>query len=354
MNRAILALADDMTGALETGAMFASAGFRTVVSARESGFGDAEALVLDTESRHLSPGEAAARVESLARAAGRAEWIYKKTDSTLRGNIAAELAALAQLFPQWRIGYAPAYPAQGRTVKDAVVLVDGVPVHETEFARDALNPVATSDVRALLGPDLPCVIFDGEGDEDVARAAAAMLAEPLMRIAAGPAAFAGALAELLGHQLTDAQGGISAIPTGIRTCLLVNGSRHKASGAQVLHAKFHGCVSTMEESRWMLAAETARQAAQMLARRRDDAVFVMGGDTAFALVVELGNPPLAPIGEVLAGVAVSRIAAADLPGRGSDLFLISKAGGFGAEDVVCRVRQILEKRWRITGSTELR
>ena len=67
--------------------------------------------------------------------AWRPELIYKKTDSTLRGNIAAELRALADLFPTWRIGYAPAYPALGRTVKNGVLYVDDVPVSETAVRR---------------------------------------------------------------------------------------------------------------------------------------------------------------------------------------------------------------------------
>src|SRR5215471_7600629 len=154
----ILALADDMTGALETGAKFRAAGIEAVVSAKPVAAAGAQALVLDTETRHLNAAEARRVVREFVTGSGidSPRLVYKKTDSTLRGNISAELESLAELYPDWRIGYAPAYPALGRTVKSGVLYVDGIPVSETEFASDGLNPVATSSIRALLHPALPC------------------------------------------------------------------------------------------------------------------------------------------------------------------------------------------------------
>ena len=94
-----------------------------------------------------------------------------RIDSTLRGNISAELQALAHFYPDWRIAYAPAYPALGRTVRLGVLYVDGIAVAETAFANDALNPVRSSSVSAVLHPELSCTIFDGETDEHLAAAA---------------------------------------------------------------------------------------------------------------------------------------------------------------------------------------
>src|SRR5262245_59236965 len=115
----ILALADDMTGALEAGAKFSGAGIAAVVSAQPASADPAHVVVFDTETRHSAPSEAAAVVRRfvLESRVGQPRLIYKKTDSTLRGNIASELWALAGLFPDQRVGYAPAYPALGRTVK---------------------------------------------------------------------------------------------------------------------------------------------------------------------------------------------------------------------------------------------
>src|SRR5262249_20293685 len=90
-----------------------------------------------------------------------------------------------------------------------------------------------------------------------------------------------------------------------------------------------------------LAAENARLALERIASHQPDAVFIMGGDTAFAFVQALGLPPLWPIAEVVPGVPVTRIALHDLaaiPGRTQDLYLITKAGGFGHPDTLAHVR----------------
>ena len=72
---------------------------------------------------------------------------------------------------------APAYPALGRTVRNGVLYVDGVAVAQSAFAHDALNPIRGSSVSAMLGPDLPCTIFDGETDSDLREAARVILAD---------------------------------------------------------------------------------------------------------------------------------------------------------------------------------
>src|SRR5690349_20260005 len=92
----IFALADDLTGALEVGAKFAGA----AVTTRLAWDCRSDAMVIDTETRHAPPDAAAAVIRRLACAAHelRARFVFKKTDSTLRGNIGVELSALAQAF----------------------------------------------------------------------------------------------------------------------------------------------------------------------------------------------------------------------------------------------------------------
>ena len=188
-----------MTGALETGAKFSAVGLRTLVSAAPAEGCPASVLVYDTETRHRSPQNAANEVKRFVSQTKpvHPRLIYKKTDSTLRGNISAEAAALAEIYPAWRIGYAPAYPALGRTVKEGWLYVDGIPVGNSEFARDALNPVGSSSIATILGPEVACTIFDGATDADVRdrRGGGYSLADETMRIAMGPAALAGVIAE---------------------------------------------------------------------------------------------------------------------------------------------------------------
>ena len=114
----VLAIADDTTGALEVGAQFAADGVQSFVTARPRLAGGSTALVVDTQSRHIKPGRAADRVVRIATAAVSAgiRHVFKKTDSTLRGNISAEFQALLGVFPESVLVYVPAYPRMGRVV----------------------------------------------------------------------------------------------------------------------------------------------------------------------------------------------------------------------------------------------
>jgi D-threonate/D-erythronate kinase len=339
----ILALADDMTGALETGCKFSAAGIRTIVSAKPMTAGSVPAIVFDTETRHCSPQRASQEISRFIRESGasRPQLVYKKTDSTLRGNISAELQALAQLYPEWRIAYAPAYPALGRTVKLGVLYVDGIAVAETSFGNDVLNPIRSSSVSAVLHPELSCTIFDGETDEHLADAARTILSDRSMRIAAGPAV----LAEMIAGKISLQRSAPPRLPV-VRTCLVINGSLHERSAMQMRHADGPGWRVVQKDhpagvNAVDVARENARYVVRQIAEIAPQAVFVIGGDTAFAVVQELGLPLLVPIAEAVPGVPVTRIEAAHLgrilPGRKQDLYLITKAGGFGEPDVLSRV-----------------
>ena len=90
----LLIIADDLTGALDTGVKFSEAGLSTMVSTRwqDAPAPDADIAVLCADTRHL-PSEQAYRVIRTIVEQNRKDFplIMKKTDSGLRGNIGAEL-----------------------------------------------------------------------------------------------------------------------------------------------------------------------------------------------------------------------------------------------------------------------
>jgi D-threonate/D-erythronate kinase len=343
----ILGLADDMTGALEVAAKFSAAGIESLVSAQPGAQAGAPVIVYDTETRHLGPADAAERVKHFIRESRcpTPRLIYKKTDSTLRGNISAELGALSELFPAWRIGYGPAYPALGRTVKQGILYVDGVPVSETTFAQDALNPVRVSSIAAVLETSATATIFDAEHDLHLEEAACAILADETMRIAAGP----GGLAEALARQIEAPRTTPPHLPV-VQSCLVLNGSLHERSTMQMREAVDLGwqLLQTSQDPSadpTAVANANGRYLIEQIATHDPDGAFVIGGDTAFAAIAALGMPPLWPLRDVVPGIPITRIRYADvqhtLPGRSRDLFLITKAGGFGKPDVIHSVHREL-------------
>lgn len=377
----MLVLADDLTGALEVGAKFASEGIVCMVTAELSlsppGFNDEiQVLVIDTESRHLSPSEAGRRVRILATAARerRVRYLYKKTDSTLRGNIGRELESLSAAYGGLPVVFAPAYPEMGRTVEHGRLYVNSRPVSETEFASDPLNPIRESDIPTLLASqsrlavhsppvldaeEMPGGIHvcNGTTDEDVLACARFMLATPALRLAAGPAAFAHCLAKLVDWPRKK----LARLPS-VEGCLIVNGSRNEVSARQISHALSCGlrsippCGATEADSSWLIlmpepgtaggplqiARRTGEKVKNILRQAAPDALFIFGGDTARAVVQDLGSPPLHPLGEVLPGVPLTRTA---FPGKESrDLYLLTKAGGFGTVEIVSEIQQLLRRK----------
>ena len=106
MNVAIIA--DDLTGAADSGVQLARSGYRTAVAFRGIAVPPVEglgAVAVDTDSRHLPAGFAAKRVVEAGHAVREARVVYKKIDSTLRGPIPAELAAALGAIRSWRPGH---------------------------------------------------------------------------------------------------------------------------------------------------------------------------------------------------------------------------------------------------------
>jgi uncharacterized protein YgbK (DUF1537 family) len=222
----LLVIADDFTGALDAGVQFAKGGLETLISVSTcASLGDshptARVLVTNTESRHVTPDDAAIRVKSateLGRQVG-IRCFYKKTDSTLRGNIGAELEALIDGTGEEYLVFVPAFPANGRTTVNGYQYVDGVPIHKSPFASDPLNPIEESYVPAIIGKqsaisvktlstdDIPQIsglceraifVFDAQSDDDMTCIATGLRSLGDIRLFAGCAGFANVLPDVIG------------------------------------------------------------------------------------------------------------------------------------------------------------
>ena len=146
-------IADDLTGAADSGVQLKRSGYRTAVVFRRADLPpevDLDAVAVDTDSRSSPAGFAAKRVLEAGRAMNNARVIYKKIDSTLRGPIAAELAAALGATGRTKAVVAPAFPSAGRTTFEGVQLVNGKPVHQTGLAYDPSTPVSESHIPYLL------------------------------------------------------------------------------------------------------------------------------------------------------------------------------------------------------------
>lgn len=142
-------IADDLTGAMDTAGYFAARDIATAVVLKPGHPVAADVIAICTNTRSDSPAIAARKVKTAVKAIT-GTLFYKKIDSTLRGNIGAELVA-AMDEPGYRKAIvAPAFPAAGRTTVNGILLVNGTPVSQTAFARDPGFNFAGSDITELF------------------------------------------------------------------------------------------------------------------------------------------------------------------------------------------------------------
>lgn len=365
-------LADDLSGALDAAAAFHRAGRRVRIAVSADAWpegGPDDVVGVTTETRNASPDEAA-RVVTRVIAHGSARGgrlLYKKIDSTLRGPVAAEIAALRAALPDARVLFAPANPRVGRTVRAGRLLVRGVPVAETEFGSDPVYPVRESALPVLLGAaaDEHVVIPDVETEADLEVAVARMdaaggpwvpvgsgaLARPVAARArtavpaqAGPAEAGGSRAMalvggpilLLGgsaHPGNRAQAARLTADRGVPVVELAGvpgaaGPDASALASALASLSDRGAVALLAPRERLPAAEAlatvVATARAVIEHGRVGRLFVTGGETAFALAGALGVMTFEFEAEIEAGLA---LACSD---RGAqERWWAVKPGGFG-------------------------
>lgn len=218
----LLIIADDFTGALDTGVQFAGRGAETVVVTNldfdfKALDPKVEVLVMVTETRHLKVKEAYDIVYEVTKRAVEAgiSTIYKKTDSSLRGNIGSELKALMDAAKVSNLPFIPAFPVLQRVTRKGIHYIEGIPVAESVFGKDPFEPILDSSVEKIIRHqiEVPVVlqgretsydmkepgiqVFDAETEEDLQKIGKGLGLEGL-RFSAGCAGFASTLADLLG------------------------------------------------------------------------------------------------------------------------------------------------------------
>ncbi len=163
----IAVIADDLTGANDTSLQFFLKGCKTQVafgediSIEESL--DTEVFAMSTETRNLSAEKAHEKVQYVTENILKKynfDYIYKKIDSVLRGNIAIEILTILNSLEQDCAVIFPAFPNEGRTTIGGYHLVKGVPLQRTEVSRDPACPIMESNIVSLLKNQLPSEMSD--------------------------------------------------------------------------------------------------------------------------------------------------------------------------------------------------
>lgn len=363
-------IADDLTGANDTGVQFAHYGARSAVIFQGEPLPDTtnlDVLVLDTDSRHSPPVEAAARVTQAVRAVADAPLLYKKIDSTLRGPIAAEVTAALQASGRDRAIIAPAFPRLGRFTRQGIQYLHDQPVHETEAARDPLAPILQSDLNEIFA-DIAgqSEILDAESDADLL-AIVQRVTDPEKVLWVGTAGLAEAVRAIHFPGKTAPP---ARVPS--KTVLYVGGSVSQVARAQAAYlsdqldipilslslehpfAIVDELVRVLQNGQSVilttpdleagqpqrphaeqLANHLGQVVAKGLAQVKPDTLVLIGGDTASHVARALGAVGIRLRSELLPGVA-----SGTLLGR-TDFPVVTKAGAFGHTQTLSDIHTLL-------------
>lgn len=256
----LVVIADDITGAFDTGVQFHKYGAAVQVTTAMHLPEDLTAmdvLVIDAETRHASAQATYQTIGNLTRwvKARGVPHLYIKTDSALRGHVGMALRGALEASGCRLAAFAPAYPDMGRMTLHGRQMIDGEPLHRSVFGRDPFDPVQDSRIRDMLHlsgvavreypldqpydtcVDQPCVaVFDVVTNADFAPIVAHLKAHGQLALTAGCAAFASYLPEVLGlprHPVPP--------PDTHGPLMVICGSLNPITRAQMAHGESAGC-----------------------------------------------------------------------------------------------------------------
>jgi uncharacterized protein YgbK (DUF1537 family) len=334
-------VADDLTGAADSGVAFAqvSGSVRLLlmpVTAR--GQAPGAVAVLDMATRELSELDARERTRALADRLAPDDVVFKKVDSILRGHIAAEVAELRDRLSDRLVVIAPAFPAAGRTTIGAVQHVHGTPLHLSgAWSFEATDPPrslpalfapmpmtcltlaevrsSTARLASLLhtaAADRRLAICDATSDQDlraIARAGRAV-GQPVLWV--GSAGLAAALAS----ELSDVQARIGPVDAaapaikrpGDPRFLAVVGSASSLARRQALALAAEGAKLLELPARVLAKADSS--ALQELAAVVSTAA--KAGNTVVSITGEAGQRSASAVSQGLATVTARAAATSDL------------------------------------------
>ncbi len=299
----LLVIADDVTGAADSAARCHNAGLNaridlTVVDSVTSEqylpvLGrPGTVLAVTTDSRFLAAEQAAERVTTVATAlaplarAGVVRW-YKKIDSTLRGNLGSEIAALLSLVTPAETRpcalICPAFPGQQRSLIEGYLCYRGMPPRTmhlpTLLAEQSdlpIGAIALNTIRAgqstlrhaiqrqrQAGQVL--LVADAETEADLEQLLQAVTAVAPQALLCGSAGLVGVLAQQMAATMPAPASPPTATPAFIqKPVLAIIGSGSSIATQQIAHLRANTTTLVVEidPSGPRAAAQSAAEIAQ--------------------------------------------------------------------------------------------
>ena len=378
-------------------------GIEARIAFNTDGIDPNESYVIDSESRNIPAEEAYEKVKKIYQDMETYHYdhYYKKIDSTIRGNIRAELMAAREVLKPDLTVFNPGNPDSNRTVVDGILMMNGIRICETEIMRDPLCLVKEDNLKKLLETEMEepvqyftlaqirsgkleldgsgLITFDVLNNEDMDTVVRFILSKKKKVLWVGSAGMANALFYTLcpKYPVLSLVGSISdtsrnqvrrAKEQGARIVemnvsgLLKGGNLAKVADEAVEGLKLGEnviVVSAREHEDYLDSVDTGKKlgmkrgdvarytqerlgelSAMILKQANVCGVFLTGGDTAISFMEKNHAHGARLVEEVLPIVALVETVDGDYPG----LPLVVKGGSIGDENAIAESIRYLKER----------
>jgi len=344
----IAVIADDLTGAAEMGGIGLRHGLKTEIRTAVGTSTDADLLVIAADSRSKPEKAAIEEMMVLTRELRllKPQWVYKKTDSVLRGHVMAELKVHLENLDFRHALLIPANPSLGRTIRDGHYYLNNEPIHKTSFSIDPEFPILSSDIQDMLHtksqpvpvrkpteklPVRGIIVGEATSAEDLNTWAKNI---PPSTLLAGAAGFFSAILD------THYAATIATTTLLVPPILYISGSTFEANRNLIREQAANGGVTYISDASWQqklldnlknhgkaivaikpipqnqsaleLRTKMARELAPILQKEKIAEILIEGGSTAYAILHEMGWRRFIPEQEFAQGVV--RMSIPDNPG----------------------------------------
>ena len=342
-------IADDFTGAADSAARGLVLGYSAEVLISDTE-GSADIVAVNTDTRWMDQRSAYRKARETAECLhGK---VYKKIDSLLRGNPAAEINGVMDALG-YRAAFAvPAFPENGRIVRDGRLIAgnhsyDILPLFDGHAAHVpssiAQSGMALDWIGSKLREGIRIFTFDSETDEDLRSIASLLSSAPYPVLPAGSAG-------LVPYILEGKRHDVSVNIPCCRYMAAAIGSRSEISRKQISSCNLRevwsdGHIARYEGERIVLYAtsassggdedraiadEIAENAMKHIEEGKADSVFMSGGDTAYSMLRRLGAGSLLLLYEIMPGIPLGMISG----GIADGLYAVTKSGSFGDHETL--------------------
>jgi len=378
----IAVIADDLTGALDTGVQFTQWGYTAQLTDAPE-HSTAEVIIVNTDTRNKTPETAYHTTYNVAEKLDQHDIIYKKTDSTLRGNSGPELQAILDATGETNAILTPTHPPTQRRVKGGHLYVADKPITETDYVSEYRKKTSyipeILDIKTMVHtlktpeniPPKGITIIDSETEKDLL-----LMAARRTRVMAGSAGLANALCQalrnpppvltIIGSMRTETRIqaeqlekrlGVATIPLNTFKALnqipqdeALRRAKDALDLGQDVILTSTPSTETVEKTKQeakrqnILPEELEIKITSALAETTEtllgytlSGIIITGGATALAVTKKLGIKNIQILDEVQPGVPVLKL---------DNLTAVTKAGGFGQSDTLIQATQYIKRRHR--------